>query len=69
MPDFDKTTHFAGAVNQTTSSLMTIFDSNIAPRTIRLNEFGKKFIYFGRDPQNYIELTSHLISSERALHA
>lgn len=64
MQDFDKTTHFVGAVNQTASSLVTIFDGNSAPRTIRLGEFGKNFIYFGRDPKNDIVLTSHLVSAE-----
>lgn len=64
MQDFDKTTHFVGAINQIASSLVTIFDGSIAPRTIRLNEFGKNFIYFGRDPKNDIVLTSHLVSSE-----
>lgn len=64
MQDYDKTTRFSGAANQTTSSLVTIFDGDIAPRTIRLSEFGKNFIYFGRDPKSDIVLTSHLVSSE-----
>ena len=46
MIDLDKTTRFTGAANQVASSLVTIFDGNAAPRTIRLNEFGKNFIYF-----------------------
>lgn len=64
MQDFDKTTHWVGAINQTTSLLVTIFDGNSVPRTIRLNEFEKNFIYFGRDPQNDIVLTSNLVSAE-----
>jgi len=64
MQDFDKTTRFTGAATHIASSLVTIFDGNSAPRTIRLNEFGKNFIYFGRDSQNDIVLTSHLVSSE-----
>ena len=64
MQEFDKTTHFVGAINQTASSLVTIFDGNSAPRTIRLNEFGKNIIYFGRNPKNDIVFTSHLVSSE-----
>lgn len=64
MQDFDKTTRFNGVVNKTDSSLVTIFDGNSAPRIIRLNEFGKNFIYFGRDPKNDIVLTSKLVSSE-----
>lgn len=64
MQDYDKTTRFTGAANQVASSLVTIFDGNSAPRTIRLNEFGKNFIYFGRDPKNDIVLTSNLVSLE-----
>lgn len=64
MQDLDKTTHFIGATNQTVGSLVTIFDYDLAPRTIQLNEFGKNIIYFGRDPKNDIVLTSHLVSSQ-----
>ena len=64
MPDYDKTTRFVGASSSTTTSLVTIFDGTAAPRTIQLNEFGKNFIYFGRDPKNDIVLTSHLVSGE-----
>lgn len=64
MQDLDKTTHFIGAENQIASSMVTIFDCSSAPRTIRLSDFGKNFIYFGRDPKNDIVLTSHLVSSE-----
>ena len=64
MQDIDKTTHFVGLANRTTSSLVTFFDGNAAPRIIRLDEFGKNSIYFGRDPKNDIVLTSRLVSSE-----
>ena len=64
MQDYDKTTRFTGVANQVASSLVTIFDGNSAPRTIRLNEFGKNFIYFGRDTKNDIVLTSHLVTSD-----
>ena len=64
MQDFDKTTHFVGETNQLDSSLVTIFDGSSTPQTIRLDAFGKNFIYFGRDPKNDIVLTSHLVSSE-----
>ncbi len=64
MRDFDKTTHFAGEIGQAASSLVTIFDGSQAPRTLRLNEFGKNTIYFGRDPKNDIVLTSRLVSAE-----
>ena len=46
------------------SALVTIFDRNLAPRTISLDEFEKDTVYFGRDPQNDIVLTSHLVSAE-----
>lgn len=62
--DVDKTTRFTSSANQVASSLVTIFDGNYAPRTIQLDEFGKNFIYFGRDSKNDIILTSHLVSSE-----
>lgn len=64
MQDYDKTTRFAGTTNQSASLLVTIFDSATAPHTIRLDEFGKNFIYFGRDPKNDIVLASHLVSAE-----
>lgn len=64
MEDFDKTTYFVDTINPTDKSLVTIFDGRSAPRTIRLNEFGRNFIYFGRDPKNDIVLTSQLVSSE-----
>lgn len=64
MRDLDKTTHFAGEIGQAASSLVTIFDGGQAPRTIRLNEFGKNAIYFGRDPKNDIVLTSRLVSAD-----
>lgn len=56
MQDLDKTTRFTGAANQVASSLVTIFDGDSVPRTIRLNEFGKNFIYFGRDPKTILYL-------------
>ena len=46
------------------SALITIFDGNLAPRTISLDEFEKDTVYFGRDPKNDIVLTSHLVSAE-----
>ena len=68
MQDYDKTTRFTGAANQTASSLVTIFDGDIEPCIIRLSEFCKSFIYFGRDAKNDIVLTSHLVSSKHSLH-
>ncbi|MBQ4562693.1 MAG: ATP-binding cassette domain-containing protein [Clostridia bacterium] len=64
MNDFDKTTSFARSYQSTDSSMVTIFDSNNAPRTIRLDSYGKNFVYFGRDPKNDIVLSSHLVSAE-----
>ena len=62
--NMDKTSRFVGEMNQTASSLVTIFDSDAMPFTVQLNEFGKNFVYFGRNPPNDIVLTSHLVSSE-----
>lgn len=64
MQDFDKTTFFAQTVEQTASSLVTIFDGSETPRTINLSEYDKNFIYFGRDPKNDIVLSSRLVSAE-----
>ena len=64
MQDFDKTTFFAHAAEQTTSSLVTIFDSSETPHTVNLSEFSKNFIYFGRDSKNDIVLSSRLVSAE-----
>ena len=64
MKEFDKTACFTGPASHTASSLVTIFDGNKTPQTVQLNEFGKNFIYFGRDPKNDIVLTSHLVSGE-----
>ena len=64
MQDFDKTTFFAEKTEQTTGSLVTIFDGVGTPRTIDLSAFGKSFVYFGRGEQNDIILTSHLVSAE-----
>lgn len=64
MLDFDKTTYYAQTAEETTSSLVTIFDGSETPRAIKLNGYGKSFIYFGRDPKNDIVLSSHLVSAE-----
>lgn len=64
MHDFDKTTYFAQTAEETTSSLVTIFDAGETPRTIDLSEYSKNFIYFGRNPKNDIVLSSHLVSAE-----
>ena len=64
MQDFDKTTYFAELKENKVSSMVTIFDGSETPRTIKLNEYGKNFICFGRDPKNDIILSSHLVSAE-----
>jgi ABC-type multidrug transport system ATPase subunit len=64
MSDFEKTTYFAGESSRTASSLVTIFDGGAAPRTVCLSDFGKSYVYFGRDPKNDIVLTSRLVSAE-----
>lgn len=63
MQNFDKTTLYSQEPQRAASSLVTIFDGSEAPRTINLNSYGKRFIYFGRDPKNDIVLTSRLVSS------
>lgn len=64
MQDFNKTIYFAHPSSQTVSSSVTIFDGCSTPQTIQLNNFEKDFIYFGRNPQNDIMLTSHIVSAE-----
>lgn len=64
MPYYDKTIRFIDTKGHISSSLVTIFDSNKIPQIVQLNEFGKNYIYFGRDPKNDIVLTSHLVSAE-----
>lgn len=64
MPNFEKTAYFVSSTHYVFSSLVTIFDGSTIPHTIRLNEFNKNFIYFGRDTKNDIVLTSHLVSAE-----
>ena len=64
MQDLDKTTMFAEKSAQSGGSLVTIFDGSEQPRTIRLNELGKKTLYFGRAAHNDIVLMSQLVSAE-----
>ncbi len=45
-------------------STVTLFDGSCAPRTVRLDDFGKDTVFFGRAPQNDIVLASPLVSSE-----
>ena len=64
MDQLDSTTYFSGRVKKTESSLVTIFDGGMAPRTVRLDAYGKSAVYFGRGTGNDIVLTSHLVSGE-----
>lgn len=66
MQDLDKTTFFAQATEDTesASSLVTVFDSGETPYTVKLNEYGKSVIYFGRDLKNDIILSSPLVSNQ-----
>ena len=64
MQNSERTTCFVGEGQQMIGSLVTIFDGSTTPRTIKLNEFGKGYVYFGRDPKNDIVLTSRLVSAE-----
>lgn len=66
MDNIEMTTMFTGQrpADRTGSSQVTIFDGSAPPRTIKLDEFGKDCVYFGRDKGNDIVLTSHLVSGE-----
>ena len=44
--------------------LVTIIDGYSAPQSISLADFGKQEIYFGRDPENDIVLTSNKVSAK-----
>ncbi|MBR4308128.1 MAG: ATP-binding cassette domain-containing protein [Oscillospiraceae bacterium] len=63
MIDFEKTTRFSTTQSSTTGSMLTIFDGNSAPKTIRLDGFGKSMVYFGRGYGNDIVLSSGIVSS------
>lgn len=67
MDDLNKTlrtVNFERKRENLTSSTVTIFDGDSTPRTIRLDEFNKEFVYFGRGVRNDIVLTSHLVSAD-----
>lgn len=66
MDNFDRTTYITSEniAARTGGSQVTIFDGSAPPRSIKLDEFGKDCIYFGRDKSNDIVLTSHLVSGE-----
>lgn len=64
MQDFDKTTYFKRTAEEITSSTITVFDGDKMPYTLKLNEYGKSYIHFGRDSKNDIVLTSKLVSAE-----
>lgn len=49
---------------QAESSIVTIFDGNEVPKTIDLKSFNKHIIYFGRESNNDIVLTSRLVSAD-----
>ena len=67
MQDFDKTTRFAGAFKPPVTAgslLVTIFDGNDRPKIVRLENFRKDTITFGRSDVNDIVLTSPLVSRQ-----
>ncbi len=64
MQDFEKTTRFSGSFVHSTGSTITVFDGYDIPRTIHLDSFGKDYVYFGRDVDNDIVLTSMLVSGK-----
>ncbi|MBE6758619.1 MAG: ATP-binding cassette domain-containing protein [Ruminococcaceae bacterium] len=49
--------------------IVTIFDGSDTPRSVRLNEFGKQYVYFGRDLSNDIVLNSPIVSREHGRFA
>lgn len=60
-----KTTSFEKHESQTARDLLvTIIDGFSAPKTISLTEFGNPVIYFGRDSENAIVLTSPKVSAK-----
>lgn len=44
------------------SLTLTVFDEDSAPKTMRLSDFGKSTITFGREPDNDIQLNSIIVS-------
>lgn len=67
MQDFDRTTRITNspsAMGITSNLLVTVFDGNSQPRIIRMDDFKKGNIYFGRSDSNDIVLNSQLVSRE-----
>ena len=64
MDRLDSTTYFSNRIEKTESSLVTIFDGGMVPKTVRLDAYGKSAVYFGRNPNNDIILSSHLVSGD-----
>ncbi|MCD8324020.1 MAG: ATP-binding cassette domain-containing protein, partial [Clostridiales bacterium] len=67
MHDLDNTSKFTGItynLTPTDSLTLTIFDGSLKPKTICLNDFGKKTVSFGRSAANDIVLMSQLVSQE-----
>lgn len=67
MNDYDKTICIKNTfspVNISGNLLISIFDGDHQPKTIRLDSFGKEMVSFGRGEFNDIVLTSPLVSSE-----
>lgn len=67
MESFDRTTRISNVQFSKSISnnlLVTIFDGNSQPKTIQLNDYGKRNVSFGRRDFNDIVLTSPLVSGE-----
>lgn len=67
MQDYDKTTRVTNsptAMGMMSNLLVTIFDGDARPKTVRLDGFRKGNITFGRSDTNDIVLTSPLVSRE-----
>ncbi len=61
----DKTVRFSNKPTEQSGGLtVTVFDGYGAPRTYRLDDFGKPAVSFGRGKQNDIALDSPIASSE-----
>lgn len=62
--DFDKTTRITPhrSPSGQAGQLLTIFDADKPPYSIRLSDMNKPVITFGRDAGNDIVLTSHIVS-------
>lgn len=64
MADFDKTSYYGAPESLGRGSRIAVFDADKPPYSVDLDGFGKKHVYFGRDPRNDLVLGSPLASGE-----